>query len=34
MYRGNVAEWSRALSIMLSDWCCSASLVLDQIAGG
>ena len=26
--------WSRAEDIRLSDWCCSASVVLDQIPVG
>ena len=26
-YIANVAEWSRALDIRLSDWCCSVSMV-------
>ena len=25
-YGANVVEWSRALDIMLSDWCCSVSI--------
>ena len=30
-YRADVVEWSRALDIRLSDWCCSASMVWVQI---
>ena len=27
IYIADVAEWSRALDIRLSDWCCSVSMV-------
>jgi hypothetical protein len=30
-YGADVVEWSRALDIMLSDWCCSVSMVWAQI---
>jgi hypothetical protein len=30
-YGANVVEWSRALGISLSDWCCSVSMVWAQI---
>ena len=30
-YGAGVVEWSRALDIRLSDWCCSASMVCAQI---
>jgi hypothetical protein len=30
-YGANVVEWSRALDIRLSDWCCSVSKVWAQI---
>jgi hypothetical protein len=29
-YGANVVEWSRALDIRLSDWCCSVSMVWAQ----
>ena len=31
IYGADVVEWSRALDIMLSDWCCSVSMVWVQI---
>jgi hypothetical protein len=31
LYGADVIEWSRALDIRLSDWCCSVSLVWAQI---
>jgi hypothetical protein len=31
LYGADVVEWSRALDIRLSDWCCSASMVWAQI---
>ena len=30
-YQADVLEWSRALDIKLSDWCCSVSMVWAQI---
>jgi hypothetical protein len=30
-YIADVVEWSRALDIRRSDWCCSVSMVWDQI---
>jgi hypothetical protein len=30
-YIENVTEWSRALDIMPSDWCCSVSMMWVQI---
>jgi hypothetical protein len=30
-FKADVVEWSRALDIRLSDWCCSVSMVLAQI---
>ena len=30
-YQADVLEWSRALNIKLSDWCCSVSMVWAQI---
>jgi hypothetical protein len=31
LYRVDVVEWSRALDVRLSDWCCSVSMVWVQI---
>ena len=32
IYKGvDVVEWSRALDVRLSEWCCSVSMVLVQI---
>ena len=31
IYIADVVEWSRALDIRLSDWCCSVSMVWVQI---
>ena len=33
-YGADVVEWSRALDIRLSDWCCSVSMVWVQIRRG
>ena len=31
IYIGDVVEWSRALDVRLSEWCCSVSMVWVQI---